>query len=141
MSCLPHVYEKHECSDYCHRNSERGFESARSYCGKCWRIVSNAQYLAKNSTHITGKCSERHVIPDSIYRRTVDYGCKRSSSYYNERWKARQLHQEAVIEANRQADMMMRQAYPIVPKCSTSIEARIKLMEEQNRLLRILAAA
>jgi hypothetical protein len=107
-----------ECED-----CQKHFDGAKSYCGKCWKIVSNKVYLAKNSEHVLGTCNQKHSIPKSIYKRTVDVGCKRSSSYYNERWKLRQASYER----------------PVAPDETLLLE-QIRLLEEKNRLLRQLLA-
>jgi hypothetical protein len=99
---------------------QKHFDGAKSYCGKCWKIVSNKVYLAKNSEHVLGTCNQKHSIPKSIYKRTVDVGCKRSSSYYNERWKARQARYDRPVDEK--------------------LLAEISLLEEKNRLLRELLA-
>jgi predicted amidophosphoribosyltransferase len=74
-----------DCAD-----CQKSFDSARSYCGNCWKVVTNAAFLGKNSPHVIGKCKERFSIPATIYQRTVDRGCKHPSTYYTARWLAKQ---------------------------------------------------
>jgi hypothetical protein len=74
MSCRTHYTEElkraaraEDCEE-----CQKDFDSASSYCGICWKIVTNKVYLAKNSLHVSGKCRARHSIPRSIFQRTVD---------------------------------------------------------------------
>jgi hypothetical protein len=108
------MWETHKCKNIEDCESCRGqFERAKSYCGNCWKVVTNAAYFAKNSKHISGKCRERHFIPDSIYRRTVDDNCGHSSQWWTD-------------FRNSPDQILQRQ---------------IKELERQNRLLRELLAA
>jgi len=54
---------------------QKRFENHASYCGHCWRVISNKVYfgIRGNSTHITGKCKERqHEIPKAYFERRTD---------------------------------------------------------------------
>jgi hypothetical protein len=128
MSCGIHMYED------CNRdgNCQRRYERASSYCGNCWKLVTNAVFLGKNSPHITGKCRERFEIPKAALERT---SLKKS-------WPLASFQHSSDIaaELNRNAGYPKKH-WSDVAETSTETHARlIELLEEQNRLLRQLAA-
>jgi hypothetical protein len=103
------------------------FESAKSYCGNCWQLVSNSVYFGKRgkSVHIDGRCKKRHVIPTSIYERTTS-----SRALFSFRSSSREAE-----DANRAA------GYPkghwSKPNKET-IKQRIKTLQWENACLRQL---
>ena len=55
--------------------TQDAFERESSYCGHCWRVISNKVYfgIRGRSRHIDGTCADRQdKIPDSWFDRRTD---------------------------------------------------------------------
>jgi hypothetical protein len=122
---------------------QREFDRKSSYCGKCWSIVTNKSYLAKNSKHVLGTCNQRHSIPKAIFQRTAG---RRGAYPYPAGWN-NPLRPECFkpyVFVRMDGRPFGEEETEVDPAPAavdeTLLMRRIELLEQQNELLRQVAA-
>jgi hypothetical protein len=138
------------CSDC--EECRKLFESDSSHCPHCWKPVSNAVYFGKRgkSMHLDGKCAEKQTsIPASFLARksTAPRHVDPTPGYWQSSKDAMESYR--AYESSRRPSQITRNVcapspvvVPIqsepVPVVDPLAEQLVKLLEEQNRLLRQL---
>lgn len=134
---------------------EKAFEFSSSYCPHCWKVVSNSVYFGKRgkSIHLDGRCSEKQTsIPASFFARkcTAARSVDPISGYWRSSEEAMDCNKAIFARKVSKAVYLHKEDEPslvVVPIQSESIpiidplaERLAKLLEEQNDLLKKLAA-
>lgn len=151
--CITHQTTERKSGESC-EECRKAFESDVHVCPHCWKPVSNSAYFGKRgkSIHLDGKCAEKQTsIPASYLARkstaarsvdpTPGYwassiaAIENQQAYDRARVKAVYLHKE-----DKPNPVVIPIQSEPVPVSDPLAERLAKLLEEQNELLRRLAA-